>query len=77
MGLVFRVVVLLVALAIVALAAKHQLQASRQVAVSPRVTATSAATGTEPSPRQVQQKVLDDVTRALQQGAAQRQDESQ
>lgn len=74
MRVVFGVVGLLVALAIVGIVAKKQLQATGQVAatVAP---AASGATVAEQS-RQIQRQIQQDVTKALEQGAAARQDES-
>lgn len=74
MRVVFGVVGLLVALAIVGIVAKKQLQATGQVAatVAP---AASGANVAEQS-RQIQRQIQQDVTKALEQGAAARQDES-
>lgn len=74
MRVVFGVVGLLVALAIVGIVAKKQLQATGQVAatVAP---AASGATVAEQS-RQIQRQIQQDVTKALEQGAAAREDES-
>lgn len=74
MRVVFGVVGLLVALVIVGIVAKKQLQATGQVAatVAP---AASGATVAEQS-RQIQRQIQQDVTKALEQGAAARQDES-
>lgn len=74
MRVVFGVVGLLVALAIVAVVAKKQLQAvgASVTAVAP---AASGATVVEQS-RQLQKQVGADVVKALEQGAAARRDEA-
>jgi hypothetical protein len=74
MRLVLGVVGLLVALAIVGIVMKKQLQATGHVAASV-APAASGATVAEQS-RQIQQQIKGDVAKALEQGAAQRQDES-
>lgn len=78
MRLVFGVVGLLVALAIVAFVAKQQLRATGQVAATAVPGAASAGNVAEQS-RRMQQQIQSDVTKALEQGAAaaQRQDEGQ
>jgi hypothetical protein len=74
MRAVFGVVGLLVALAIVGIVAKKQLQATG-VSAGPLAPAASAGTVAQQS-RQVQQQIQADVTKALEQGAATRQDET-
>jgi hypothetical protein len=70
MRAVFGVVGLLIVLAIVALVAKKQLQASSQAvgAVVPAASGADVATQS----RQLQQQVGNDMKRALEQGAASR-----
>jgi hypothetical protein len=68
MRAVFGVVGLLVVLAIVALVAKKQLQATGQ-AVSAVAPAASGGNVAEQS-RQLQKQVQSDITKALEQGAA-------
>lgn len=75
MRVVFGVVGLLVALAIVGIVAKKQLQATGQVAAS--IAPAASGGNVAQQSRQIQQQVQRDVTRALEQGAAQRQDEAQ
>lgn len=77
MRLVFGIVGLLVALAIVGIVVKKQLQATGQVAAS-IAPAASGANVAEQS-RQIQQQIKSDVTKALEQGAAsaRRQDDTQ
>jgi len=71
MKAMFGVVSLLVALAIVGFLAARQLKTAAPSAVSGDV----AASGTvREQSQQIQQKVKDDVTKALQQGAAARKD---
>lgn len=71
MRLIFGVLSLLVVAAVVMVLAKQQLQAVgtiRPAAPAPPPTVAEGA-------RQMQQRVADDVTKALQQGAAKRADE--
>lgn len=76
MKALFGVVGLLVVLAVVMMVGKKQLQALAPSAVPNAPSATPAGTGAAPAPtvveqsRGVQQKVLQDVGRALEQGAA-------
>jgi hypothetical protein len=86
MKALFGVVSLLVVLAVVGILATRQLKAVSQMGSSPAV---AAATGVAPSSaaaagqtvreqsQQLQQRVGDDVKKALEQGAAARGDESQ
>ena len=78
MRALFGIVSLLVVLAIVGIVAKKQLQAVHNVGASLPPAQTSTDGGTTAAPaastvraqsQQMQQKVLDDVNRALQQGA--------
>lgn len=74
MRAVFGVVGLLVALAIVGIVAKKQLQAS---VGSPGTAAPAASGNVAQQSRRIQQQVQADVTKALEQGAAAaRQDET-
>lgn len=66
MRVVFGVVSLLIVLAIVGMLAKTQLRAVGVVAPQP---AGDAASTVPQQAQQIQQRVRDDVTRALQQGA--------
>ena len=68
MRAVFSLVGLVIVVAIIAMAAKKQLQAVAP-AVVPAATGATPATLPEQS-RAAQQKVLQDVNRALEQGAA-------
>lgn len=67
---VFSAVALLVVLAIVGLAVTKQLKGAGTVPVSAGQPAASGAAGE--TPQQIQQRVRDDVTKALEQGAAAR-----
>lgn len=77
MRAVFGVLSLLIVVAIVGLLAKKQLQAVHNVGASlpPAQAGTEAATAAPPAStvraqsQQIQQRVLDDVNKALQQGA--------
>lgn len=83
MRLIFGVLSLLVVAAIVMVLAKQQLQAVGRIrpAQPAAVPGTTPAAAPAPPPtvaegaRQMQQRVADDVTKALQQGAAKRADE--
>jgi hypothetical protein len=78
MRAIFGVVSLLIVLAIVGIAAKKQLQAVNNVGASLPPAQTGADTQTVAPPastvraqsQQLQQRVADDVNKALQQGAA-------
>jgi len=73
MRALFSLVGLVVVLAIIAMIAKKQLQAVAPAVVpSAPATAGGAAPTLPEQSRAVQQKVLQDVNRALQQGAASR-----
>ena len=72
MKAMFGVVSLLIALAIVGFLAARQLKTA-----APSASSGAAASGTvREQSQQIQQKVKDDVTKALQQGAAARKDTS-
>ena len=70
MRALFSLVGLLVVVAIVMLMAKKQLQAAVPVAAPVAAPSTGAAPTVQEQSRGVQQKVLQDVGRALEQGAA-------
>lgn len=78
MKALFGVVSLLIVLAVVGVAAKKQLQAVNHVGASlpPAQTGVDASTAVPPAStvraqsQQLQQRVADDVNKALQQGAA-------
>lgn len=74
MRAVFGIVGLLVALAIVGIVVKKQLQATGQSvgAIAPAASGGNVAAQSQ----RIQQQIQSDVTKALEQGAAQRQDES-
>lgn len=74
MRAVFGVVGLLVALAIVGVVAKKQLQATG-TSLSQAAPAASAGNVAQQS-RQIQQQVQTDIAKALEQGAASRKDET-
>ena len=70
MRALFSVVGLLAVLAIVALLAKKQLQAVAPSAAAAATPSVGAVPTVQEQARGVQQKVLQDVNRALEQGAA-------
>lgn len=83
MRLIFGVLSLLVVAAIVMVLAKQQLQAVGTIRPAAPAAVPGATPAAAPAPpptvaegaRQMQQRVADDVTKALQQGAAKRADE--
>ena len=73
MRAVFSLVGLVVVLAIVGMLVKTQLKSVQTLRVAPAAGAASAPAGTAPeTPRQVSQKVADDIVRAMDQGARDR-----
>ena len=83
MRAIFGVVSLLVALAVVGVLLMRQLRATGQAvgAALPTEAGTAASAGAAPPPlreqtQQLQQRVKSDVTKALEQGAAARKEES-
>ena len=83
MRLIFGVLSLLVVAAVVMVLAKQQLQTVGTIRPAAPAAAPGATPAAAPAPpptvaegaRQMQQRVADDVTKALQQGAAKRADE--
>ena len=76
MRMLFGAVSLLLVLAIVGVLASKQLKSASTVSVDPSASAPAVTGNVREQSQHLQEKVRDDVTRALEQGAAARKEEA-